>query len=88
MLGHAAAAVRPGGRLVYATCSSEPEENEAVVAAFLARSPEFSRGWTCRSCCDRLPTSMGHLIDDAGHLRSWPWQHGLEAFFGAVMVRR
>ena len=35
----AAAAVRPGGRLVYATCSSEPEENERVVEAFLERAP-------------------------------------------------
>ena len=39
MLSHAAAGVRPGGRLVYATCSSEPEENEAVAAAFLADHP-------------------------------------------------
>ena len=35
---HAAAAVAPGGRLIYATCSSEPEENESVAAAFLAGS--------------------------------------------------
>ena len=87
MLGHAAAAVRPGGRLVYATCSSEPEENEAVVAAFLARSPQFTR-MDVHELLRRLPKPMGHLINDAGHLRSWPWQHGLEAFFGAVMVRR
>ena len=36
MLSNAADVVAPGGRLVYATCSSEPEENEEVVAAFLA----------------------------------------------------
>jgi 16S rRNA (cytosine967-C5)-methyltransferase len=87
MLGHAAGAVRPGGRLVYTTCSSEPEENEAVVAAFLARSARFAR-MDRVSLLDGLPTPIGHLIDDAGHLRSWPWRHGLEAFFGAVMVRR
>jgi 16S rRNA (cytosine967-C5)-methyltransferase len=87
MLGHAAEAVRPGGRLVYATCSSEPEENEDVVAAFLDSSPQFAPLGR-QALLDRLPTSLGHLINDAGHLRSWPWQHSLEAFFGAAMVRR
>ena len=43
MLEHAAAAVRPGGRVIYSTCSSEPEENEAVVAGFLAARPAFAR---------------------------------------------
>ena len=42
LLDRAARAVAPGGRLVYATCSSEPEENEAVVDAFLAAHAEFS----------------------------------------------
>ena len=41
MLAHAAEVTRPGGRLVYATCSSEPEENSGVVATFLERNP----GW-------------------------------------------
>src|SRR5690606_16167841 len=42
MLAHASRAVRPdGGRLVYATCSSEPEENEEVAAAFLRASSDF-----------------------------------------------
>ncbi len=41
MLDHVAAVTRPGGRLVYSTCSSEPEENDEVVEAFLSRN----RGW-------------------------------------------
>jgi 16S rRNA (cytosine967-C5)-methyltransferase len=41
MLTHASAVVRPGGRLVYATCSSEPEENEEVVSRFLGNHPGF-----------------------------------------------
>ena len=42
LLNHAAAGVRPGGRVVYATCSSEPEENDHVVDQFLATHPRFS----------------------------------------------
>ena len=48
MLDQAAAAVRPGGALVYATCSSEPEENEQVVERFLHRPSGFRR--SARSC--------------------------------------
>jgi 16S rRNA (cytosine967-C5)-methyltransferase len=43
MLEHAAAAVADGGRLIYATCSSEPEENDRVVEAFLGQRPEFQQ---------------------------------------------
>lgn len=43
ILANAAAIVRPGGRVIYSTCSSEPEENEAVVAAFLEAHPHFER---------------------------------------------
>jgi 16S rRNA (cytosine967-C5)-methyltransferase len=42
LLARAAGLVRPGGALVYATCSSEPEENDEVVAAFLAEQPDFT----------------------------------------------
>jgi 16S rRNA (cytosine967-C5)-methyltransferase len=87
MLQHAAAAVRLGGRLVYTTCSSEPEENEAVVAAFLSGDARFTP-LDRAAILNGLPSSMRGLINDAGHLRSWPWRHGLEAFFGAVLVRR
>jgi 16S rRNA (cytosine967-C5)-methyltransferase len=86
MLRHAALAVRPGGRLVYTTCSSEPEENEAVVAAFLSDDVVFTP-LDRAALLNRLPSSVRGLINGAGHFRSWPWQHGLEAFFGAVLIR-
>jgi 16S rRNA (cytosine967-C5)-methyltransferase len=87
MLAVAARGVRPGGRLVYATCSSEPEENEAVVDAFVDRTPEFSLedpGAVALSiAADARP-----CLDGRGCLRTTPHQHGLEAFFAARLRRR
>ena len=42
LLDEASALLAPGGRLVYSTCSIEPEEDADQVAAFLARHPDFS----------------------------------------------
>jgi 16S rRNA (cytosine967-C5)-methyltransferase len=84
MLRHASAAVTPGGRLVYATCSSEPEENEEVVAAFLAGVSGFAP-LDAREAHPALPPAT---VDASGHLRTEPHRHGLEAFFGAVFLRQ
>jgi 16S rRNA (cytosine967-C5)-methyltransferase len=84
MLQHAADAVAPGGRLIYATCSSEPDENEAVVDAFLETTPAFS-SVDARDGGGQLPHAV---IDARGHLRTQPHLHGLEAFFGAVFRRQ
>jgi 16S rRNA (cytosine967-C5)-methyltransferase len=86
MIRNAAATVRPGGRLVYATCSSEPDENEAVIDAFLADAPPF-RSLSRGELIAALPSSLGPLVNAAGFLQTWPWKHQLEAFFGAVLVR-
>ena len=84
LLSRAAEAVRAGGRLVYATCSSEPEENEEVIAAFLAVHPEFAL-IDLRTAGTALPES---LIDARGMMRTVPFEHALEAFFAAALRRR
>ncbi|MBI4887885.1 MAG: 16S rRNA (cytosine(967)-C(5))-methyltransferase RsmB [Acidobacteria bacterium] len=84
LLGRAADAVAPGGRLVYATCSSEPEENEAVVDAYLSERQDFQlldlRG--------DGRAALAPFLDARGMFRTLPFAHGLEAFFAAAMVRR
>jgi 16S rRNA (cytosine967-C5)-methyltransferase len=85
MLTQAAEVVKPGGRLVYATCSSEPEENEQVVEQFLSRDSRFALSPPSLPPAVREP---GLLVDARGHLRTLPWSHGLDAFFAATLVRR
>ena len=84
MLQRAADAVAPGGRLVYATCSSEPEENEQIADAFAAAAPSFEPV----SAAVANPQLHEMLVDARGHFRTEPHLHGLEAFFAAVFVRR
>ena len=83
LLARAAATVRAGGRLVYATCSGEPEENEQVVEWFLATHTGFSR----LDLRPELPDPLTPLVDRDGALRTLPFAHGLEAFFAAALVR-
>lgn len=71
--------VKPGGRLVYATCSLLPEENENQVKAFLAEHPEFEI-----KRADSIIKSKG-----AGEfLKMTPAQHDTDGFFAAVLVRK
>jgi len=86
MIRNAARAVRPGGRLIYSTCSSEPEENDAVVATFLATSERFTR----INLREERPAHFDALqpvLDASGVLRTLPHQHGLEAFYAACLRR-
>ncbi len=85
-LEHAATVVAPAGRLIYATCSSEPDENDRVVSTFLARHEHFHQ---------THPKTLGSLIsrglevalDPRGFLRTAPHTHDLEGFFAALLVR-
>jgi 16S rRNA (cytosine967-C5)-methyltransferase len=82
LVQQAAATLLPGGRLIYATCSSEPEENETV-AATLAHGPSEVAAVDARE----MHPALAPVVDAHGHLRTEPDRHGLEAFFGAVFER-
>jgi 16S rRNA (cytosine967-C5)-methyltransferase len=82
ILASAADAVRTGGRLVYATCSSEPDENEDVMRAFLDAHRNFRP-----QAAAGLGGSFGGLINESGHLRTYPFRDELEAFFAASVVK-
>jgi 16S rRNA (cytosine967-C5)-methyltransferase len=84
LLDRVSRVVAPGGRLVYSTCSSEPEENERVVAAFLAAHPEFAV--VPLTAIDGLAPAIAALATPEGYLQTSPLS-GLEAFFGAVIGR-
>lgn len=83
LLDSAVELLRPGGRLLYATCTISREENEGVVEACAAGHESVSvedlrasaPGWA-------LP-----LVDDSGFLRCLPHIHGTEGFFAAMLVK-
>ncbi|TPO17357.1 RsmB/NOP family class I SAM-dependent RNA methyltransferase, partial [Mesorhizobium sp. CU2] len=81
ILASAARLVKPGGRLVYATCSLMSEENEDQVAAFLAAHPAF-RAVPLREAAPQLTTSA-----HPDHLSLTPARHDTDGFFAAVMQR-
>ncbi len=84
ILAAAAKLLKPGGRLVYATCSLLPEENERIVDAFLAAHPGFAR----RSAAEIL-AAQGIRLEMAGaDLQLLPHIHGTDGFYAAVLERR
>jgi 16S rRNA (cytosine967-C5)-methyltransferase len=79
----AAALVKPGGRLVYATCSLLPEENDAIVERFLARHADFREGDAAAELA-----RGGIPLDTGPRLKVAPDTHGCDGFFAAVLERR
>lgn len=84
ILERAARLVRPGGRLVYATCSLLAVENEAVVDAFLSRHPEFRADPQAGQHWPALAT----LLDPDRRLRLLPHRQGSDGFFAAPLRRQ
>lgn len=91
ILDAAAELVRPGGRLVYATCSLLPEEDEAQMQAFLERRPDFAplpygRVWEEVAPAGASATAVPP--GDGPFLVTSPARHGTDGFFAAVLERR
>lgn len=82
LLEQATALLASGGVLVYAVCSMEPEETEAVIDCLLSARPELKLS----DPRPRLPAPAGVLVDEAGFFRSRPDQ-GLDGFFAARLER-
>jgi 16S rRNA (cytosine967-C5)-methyltransferase len=83
ILEAAAALVKPGGRLVYGTCSLLEEENEAIVERFLAAHPDFA----IVPCSEVLARQGIEIPGCERYLRLLPHLHDTDGFFAAVMQR-
>ena len=82
IIAAAATLLKPGGRLVYATCSVLPEENDAIVDAFLAHN----RGFAERDVAALLAGAR-IALDTGPRLRVRPDLHGCDGFFAAVLEK-
>lgn len=83
LLTAASKMIKKDGVLVYATCSTEPEENDEVIEIFLRNTPEF----TLTDCRDCLPEAARMLVDDYGFLRTLPVDGDLDGFFAARLQK-
>ena len=77
ILDQAQKLVKPGGKLIYATCSLLNDENEAQLEAFLSRTPGFKQ----------VPLEAPEALRGALNLRLSPKAHGTDGFFAAVLAR-
>lgn len=80
LLAAAAPLVKPGGLLIYATCSLEPEENGAVVEDFLSRNRGFARA-------PYVGAAPAELLTADGDFQSLPQRHGVDGAYAARLVR-
>lgn len=85
ILASASRLVKPGGRLVYATCSILPDEDENQIEAFLAEHPDFSMVPAPRLWSDLVGTPCPV---EGPWLRLSPLSHGTDGFFAAILQRQ
>jgi 16S rRNA (cytosine967-C5)-methyltransferase len=76
-LDNLAPLVKPGGVLVYAVCSNEPEENEDVIETFLNKHSDF----VIDNHHGELFFKAGLFVDQKGYLKTFPHRHHTDGFF-------
>jgi 16S rRNA (cytosine967-C5)-methyltransferase len=76
--------VKPGGLLVYVTCTISREENEDVVYGFLKENDDFQKVPAVSINAD----IFSKLMDEHGFFKSMPHIHNTDGFFGAVMEKK
>ncbi|WP_298234665.1 RsmB/NOP family class I SAM-dependent RNA methyltransferase [uncultured Azohydromonas sp.] len=87
ILASAARLVKSGGRLVYATCSLLPTENEDIAREFSAAHPEYEPLDAAKLLAQAQVPQAEDLVSE-GFLRLWPHRHATDGFFAAVWQRR
>ncbi len=85
ILDSAARLVKKGGRLVYATCSFLPEENERRIEAFLAEHPEFAAIPVSEALVNSAISGVSLPMGEGTYLSLTPHSHGTDGFFAAVL---
>ena len=83
MLAKLAPLLKPGGVLLYATCTVSEEENEETVHDFLAEHPEYQ----LESARPYLPPGSVDVVDRSGAVQTWPQRHGVDGFYAARLRR-
>ena len=84
LLKAAAARLKPGGRLLYTTCSLLTEENEAVVDGYLAGHGEIK----LLDMRKTFPDMPSEIFTARGELRLWPHKHRCDGFYAALLERQ
>lgn len=83
MIANASRALKPGGTMLYSTCSTSRDENEAVVQDFLSHHPDF----VLENLSGLFP-AWRELFTPEGMFRAWPHRHDMDGFFAARLRKQ
>jgi 16S rRNA (cytosine967-C5)-methyltransferase len=75
--------VKPGGRMIFAVCSTEQEENESVIESFLTTHS----GFRLHDRCESLPVQKPSILYQQSGLKTYPHLHGMDGFFSVCIKR-
>jgi 16S rRNA (cytosine967-C5)-methyltransferase len=88
ILASASRLLKPGGRLVYATCSLLEDENEAIAQAFSEAHAREFKPLPAQQALEKAHVEGAETLVRGEYLRLWPHRHGTDGFFAAVWERQ